>query len=81
MKKQKHKKISEQTESKIVYSATSENTCVCCGASIPEGTLVCIICKREFIAPNCLICNKPLVKEDSICQNCSDNLLHIRKKK
>ena len=81
MKKTKTQKASEQTESKTVCSGISENTCVCCGADIPEGALVCAICERQFIPIKCPICNKPLVNEDSICVNCNNNLLDPRKKK
>ena len=32
-----------------IYDRTigNENTCICCGESIPEGTQICIKCNKE----------------------------------
>ena len=82
MKKRKGTvKISEQTESKDIYYATGVNTCVCCGAIIPEGTLVCMMCEKELTVPRCTICNKPLANEVFICSSCRDILLNPKEKK
>lgn len=82
MKKRKRtSKISEQTESKEIYYATGVNTCVCCGAIIPEGRLICTICEKELTVPRCMICNKPLANENSICSSCRDIILNPREKK
>jgi predicted RNA-binding Zn-ribbon protein involved in translation (DUF1610 family) len=42
-----------------------ENTCVCCGREIPEGSQVCYMCmngmrKRTYIEFNCPECGAPL---------------------
>ena len=81
MKKRKGtSKLSELTESNVVYYATNVNTCVCCGAIIPEGTMICIMCEKELSVPRCMICNKPLTNEDSVCPGCKDILLNLKEK-
>ena len=71
MKKQKkNEKTTNQTKNNAAYYAADVNTCVCCGRIIPEGTLVCMICEKELSVPRCIICDKPLTNEDSICSNC-----------
>lgn len=39
-----------------------ENTCVCCGRVIPEGSQVCSICisRATYTKRNCPECGKPL---------------------
>ena len=59
-----------QTENKVVYVATSVNTCIACGREIPEGMLVCMECEVGRSQKKCTICDKPIAESGSICSNC-----------
>lgn len=52
------------------------NSCISCGAEIPEGMLVCAECERGDAAVRCVICDKLLLDGESICPNCKEVLLH-----
>lgn len=76
MKKQEEaKKIEQKTESKVVYIATSTNTCISCGREIPEGIFVCMECEQGLFRPKCVFCNTPLQNGQSVCMKCSDMFL------
>ena len=47
----------------------SENRCVCCGESIPEGTMVCSICSKsnENLATPEFICKQLAERFDEPC--------------
>ena len=78
MKKQEEaKKIELNTETKIVYVATSTNTCISCGREIPEGMLVCMMCERGW---RCVCCDAPLHNGQSVCAKCSEILLGRKQK-
>ena len=76
--KKEEEKTTKQTENNRVYYIADVNTCVCCGTIIPEGTLVCTICEKEFTVPRCVICDKPLTNEDPICSSCKNTILHSK---
>lgn len=78
MKKQEEaKKIELNNESKVVYVATSTNTCISCGREIPEGMLVCVECERGW---RCVCCDAPLQNGQSVCAKCSEILLGRKQK-
>ena len=81
MKKQEEaKKIELNTENKIVYVATSTNTCISCGREIPEGMLVCMMCDKGLSCPRCVCCDAPLHNGQSVCAKCSEILLGRKQK-
>ena len=76
MKKQEEaKKIELKTESKVVYVATSTNTCISCGREIPEGMLVCMVCDKGLSRPRCVCCDAPLHNGQSVCAKYSEIFL------
>jgi len=82
LKKSKEtQKISQRSEGKRGYIATSINTCISCGAIIPEGTLVCVQCELAWIEPRCEICGKTVETRNAICKSCEEMLLHAKNKK
>ena len=71
MKKQREtRKAERQTENKVVYVATSINTCIACGREIPEGMLVCMECEIGKTEKRCTICDRPIAESEDICSNC-----------
>lgn len=81
MKKQEEaKKIEPNTESKVVYVATSTNNCISCGREIPEGMIVCMECENGLSSPRCMFCNTPLHRGESVCIKCSEILLNRKSK-
>ena len=81
MKKQEEaKKIELNTESKVVYVATSINTCISCGREIPEGILVCMECEMGLSRPRCVCCDAPLLNGLSVCAKCSEIFLKRRQR-
>ena len=81
MKKQEEaNKIELNTENKIVYVATSTNTCISCGKEIPEGVLVCMECEMGLLRPRCVCCDAPLQNGQSVCTKCSEILLGRKQK-
>ncbi len=65
-----------QTENKVVYVATSTNTCISCGREIPEGTLVCMECEKGLSRLRCVCCNTLVQNGQSICVKCSKLFLN-----
>ena len=81
MKKQEEaKKIELNNESKVVYVATSTNTCIFCGREIPEGVLVCMECEKGLSRPRCVCCDAPLRNGQSVCAKCSEIFLKRRQR-
>lgn len=81
MKKQEEaKKIEQKNENKIVYVATSTNTCISCGREIPEGMLVCMECEKGLSRPRCVCCDAPLQNGQSVCAKCSEIFLKRRQR-
>lgn len=81
MKKQEEaKKIELNNESKVVYVATSTNTCISCGREIPEGVLVCMECEKGMSRPRCVCCDAPLHNGQSVCAKCSEIFLKRRQR-
>ena len=70
-----------QKKSTEHYYAADANCCVCCGAIIPEGALVCAMCEKGANVRRCIICDKALACEDSVCSSCKNVVLPPRKKK
>ena len=81
MKFKKEKTKSSQKKSTEHYYAADANCCVCCGAIIPEGALVCAMCEKGANIRRCIICHKALTGEDSVCSSCKNVVLPPRKKK
>lgn len=81
MKNQKeNEKNTNQKENKVVYVATSINTCIACGREIPEGKLVCMECEIGNSERRCAICNRAIADNEAICQNCRDILFRSKSK-
>ena len=57
-------------------TAASRNTCVCCGAYVPDGQAICAACweRHHPIAelPHCRKCGRVLVDDTGICQVCRE---------
>lgn len=80
MKNQKeNEKTTNQTENKVVYVATSINTCIACGREIPEGMLVCMKCEIGKSQRKCTICDRPIAESESICSNCKAVIFRSKK--
>lgn len=80
MKKQEEtRKTEQQTENKVVYVATSINTCIACGTEIPEGMLVCMKCEAGRLQKKCTICDRPIAETKSICSNCRAIIFRSKK--
>ena len=80
MKKQEETKKTEQkTENKVVYVATSINTCIACGREIPEGFLVCMECEVGKSQKRCTICDRPIAESEDICSNCRAIIFRSKK--
>ena len=47
-----------------------ENTCIICGASIPEGLMVCPACECGDEPARCQICHCPVTAERTLCPSC-----------
>ena len=56
------------------------NVCISCGAVIPEGMLVCMICEKGASIFRCIICDMPLESDRSICPRCNAIFLQSKKK-
>ncbi len=81
MKNQKeNEKITNQTENKVVYVATSINICIACGREIPEGMLVCMECEVGRSQKKCTICDRPIAESESICSNCKAIIFRSKNK-
>lgn len=81
MKNQKeNEKTTNQTENKVVYVATSINTCIACGREIPEGMLVCMECEIGKSQRKCTICDRPIAESESICSNCKAVIFRSKNK-
>lgn len=78
MKKVKNRKnitdVSQAQENKRSSFVAKEDRCILCGAVVPEGRMVCWGCENEFTKKRCVICNKPIEGEDSICKHCSTTI-------
>lgn len=57
-------------------TAAGRNTCVCCGAYVPDGQAICAACweRHHPIAelPHCRKCGRMLVDDAGICQVCRE---------
>lgn len=82
MKKQEETKKTEQkTENKVVYVATSINTCIACGREIPEGMLVCMKCEKGLCDSKCTICDAPLKENEvGLCTRCRATFFRSKNK-
>ena len=77
MKKQKNViKTNQEYKYKKILIIPSANTCISCGALIPEGRLVCIACETGVGGTHCVICDKPLPEGESVCPWCQITVLH-----
>jgi RecJ-like exonuclease len=75
------KEKANQKKSTELYYPTDINCCVCCGAIIPEGALVCSVCEKGMHVRRCAICDKPLDGKDYVCSSCKNVVLPIKKNK
>jgi hypothetical protein len=49
---QRHKKIVALWSPEYTLSSGDNNTCVCCGITIPEGRYICPPCENDRVAQN-----------------------------
>ena len=52
------------------YLSFDANTCISCGAEIPEGILVCPACERGEVPFACRLCGEPLLCDEQMCSEC-----------
>lgn len=57
-----------------------DNTCISCGAIIPEGEMVCVACEKGLQVSYCMICNRLIEYGESICNDCSESIMHSENK-
>ena len=50
---------------------TGVNTCIACGAEIPEGFLVCFACENGTNDARCEGCGRPIPAGETVCEECA----------
>ena len=54
-------------------------SCVCCGAEIPEGRQVCPRCEAKTWEPNrCVLCGAVIQTDGTVCQDCMSKIQEAR---
>jgi len=77
LKKQKQI-IKTKQECNKSWLIPNVNTCICCGAIIPEGMLACKECETGITVSRCVICDKPLGEGLSVCSRCQATVLRSK---
>ena len=53
--------------------------CVCCGAEIPEGRMICPSCEKKWKPDNrCVMCGAIIYTDGTVCQECMQRLQEAR---
>ena len=68
----------ERIKKDVVCS--NDNTCISCGAIIPEGEMVCIACEKGVQSSLCLICQRPIGNGETICSDCGERIMRSENK-
>lgn len=71
----KEKNIQKKDSGGKPLLSSDYNTCIYCGAIMPEGRLVCPKCEDDFYTTRCIFCNSRIQPSSTVCQNC----LNIKK--
>ena len=68
-------KKEQKSKPDSVAAAQGEDTCIFCGAAVPEGRMICPACEVDFHTRCCSICGGPVSMGTSLCEACAQALL------
>ena len=72
---QSKKKTRQQRET-LQTPMQGANTCVLCGALLPEGSMVCRACESRSLLHRCSICKRVIPEGVDVCPWCEAVLLN-----
>ena len=75
IKRKKSGGESKQVSKPLVCDA---NTCLVCGALLPEGLMVCSNCESGAIEHRCGICKRVIPQGIEVCPWCEEVLINSR---
>ena len=76
--KEKFLKLFARAEKQPTFVFQGADSCVACGAAVPEGIMVCPICEGKMTKKHCQICGQELAENSDICSECADAILNNR---